>query len=217
MSILAANAAYDNASTLFLSRLEKHVISSIQCLHQIKYGSKDYLSLTNKNKHSLLHLATLCGYVDLVKILVQLECDVNQVDRNGFTALHFASWTGKVDIVKILIDKSDLMILNHRGKTAERLAAEAGHFQVMELFQQKKNIYPREETALFKKAVTYLLSSSISLSAIFTIKDILRYHHSSKYLYLLLSYSHKLLDVFPFVSWRLLHIPLDAHLKLLCS
>ncbi|EPB85326.1 hypothetical protein HMPREF1544_07867 [Mucor circinelloides 1006PhL] len=136
MTTMAATAVYDNARKLFLSRLEQTVVASLLAIQRIPCNY-DYLTLTNVNQHNLLHLATLCGYTSLVETLVKLKCNVDQVDKNGFTALHFASWSGKIDIVKLLIDTSNLKILNSVGKTAERLAIEAGHKQIVQLFKQK--------------------------------------------------------------------------------
>jgi hypothetical protein len=134
MSPLAATAVYDNARTLFLSHLEQHITASLIALFQS--SNRDCLGLTNENQHNLLHLATLCGHVQLVQTLVALGCDVNQKDKNGFTALHFASWTGKVDIVKVLIHFSDKSLINNVGKTAERLAVEANHQPIISLFKK---------------------------------------------------------------------------------
>lgn len=132
---LAATAVYDNARQLFLSRLEELVMSTLLTMDRIDMNT-DYLQLTNRNQHSLLHLATICGYAGLVETLVKLKCDVNQVDKNGFTALHFASWSGKYNIVQILIPSSNLKIANRVGKTAERLAIEAGHKDIVKLFRK---------------------------------------------------------------------------------
>ncbi|KAK4511049.1 uncharacterized protein ATC70_012258 [Mucor velutinosus] len=137
MTTMAATAVYDNARKLFLSHLEQTVVASLLAIQRIPCNH-DYLSLTNVNQHNLLHLATLCGYTSLVETLVvKLNCNVDQVDKNGFTALHFASWSGKIDIVRLLIDTSNLKILNSVGKTAERLAIEGGHKQIVQLFKQK--------------------------------------------------------------------------------
>lgn len=137
MTVMAATAVYDNARTLFLSHLEQTIVASLLAIQRVPCHY-DYLSLTNVNQHTLLHLATLCGYTSLVETLVvKLNCNVDQVDKNGFTALHFASWSGKIDIVKLLIDASNLKILNSVGKTAERLAIEGGHKQIVQLFKQK--------------------------------------------------------------------------------
>ncbi|KAI9483499.1 MAG: hypothetical protein EXX96DRAFT_144593 [Benjaminiella poitrasii] len=139
LSPIAAGAIYDNARKLYLSQLEELIASSMLVLHNMKTPHHaDHLSLTNQNQHSLLHLATICGYVRLVKTLIRLNCNVNQVDKNGYTALHFASWSGKVEIVELLIDSSNLTLVNNVGKTAERLAIEAGHKHIVQLFRRKQ-------------------------------------------------------------------------------
>ncbi|KAI8091139.1 uncharacterized protein B0P05DRAFT_301198 [Gilbertella persicaria] len=142
MTTMEANAVYDNARTLFLSGLEHHITQSLLALEFIPTPFCIDLSLTNRHQHSLLHLATLCGHVTLVKTLIQLDCNVNQMDKNGFTALHFASWSGQAEIVQLLIDKTNLSIVNRGGKTAERLAIEAGHHHVISLFQKRHKQAP---------------------------------------------------------------------------
>lgn len=131
---LAASAVYENARKLFLSHLEKHVIACMLAIQDLnrEYG---YLMVHNRNGHNLLHLATICGYTGLVETLVKLNCDLDQVDKNGFTALHFASWTGKYEIANLLIHRSNRKITNRVGKTAERLAIEAGHKHLVQLFK----------------------------------------------------------------------------------
>lgn len=132
----AAMAVYENAKTLCIGRLEEQVIAALVAAMRMETRYNGELSLTNRNQHSLLHLATLCGYDRLVRVLVNLGCDVDQSDHNGFTALHFASWTGKVDIVEALIAKANLQARNIMGKTAEKMALEAGHLQVLELLRK---------------------------------------------------------------------------------
>ncbi|KAI7907749.1 uncharacterized protein BX663DRAFT_464093 [Cokeromyces recurvatus] len=181
---MAANAIYDNAHSLFLPHLEELVASSMLALHNMNSShNSDYLSLTNRNQHSLLHLATICGHVGLVKTLIKLDCNVNQVDKNGFTALHFASWSGKVEIVELLIDLSNLKLVNRVGKTAERLAIEAGHKRIIQLFrrrQQQKSVVIAEKNTKIPLTdfilsdlvgfVTSILPTSISnlLSSLYT-------------------------------------------------
>ncbi|ORZ13726.1 hypothetical protein BCR42DRAFT_453057 [Absidia repens] len=143
----AAKAAYDNAHMLFYTRLEEQVIAALVAANSMKNDDdvndasrlwiKNCISLTNENQHTLLHLAAIRGYDRLVRILVHLDCDVDQTDRNGFTALHFASWTGKLPIVNVLLDRTDWRIETVTGKTALQLAFDAGHHNVVALFRQK--------------------------------------------------------------------------------
>ena len=139
----AATAAYHNARMTYLLRLEEQVMAAIVAAGKANTSCQpDYISLMNRNRHTLLHLAALCGYIRLVRMLVKLGCDVNQVDHNGFTALHFASWTGKISIVKALVSKADVKVRNKCGKTAERLAQEAGHDKVARFLRNRTERRP---------------------------------------------------------------------------
>jgi hypothetical protein len=177
----AAQATYDNACRLFYAHLEEQVIAALVAanrmvppINTIDGGSasrqqqelcwiKNCMSLTNRNKHTLLHLAAIRGYDRLVRILVHLNCDVNQMDKSGFTALHFASWTGKVNVVKVLIGETDGSILTVGGKTARQLAQDAGHHGIVALFDNMAdNQLPQGPSSIRRTSVVSLSSSSSS-------------------------------------------------------
>ncbi|KAI8376339.1 uncharacterized protein BYT42DRAFT_517234 [Radiomyces spectabilis] len=170
LTIQAASAAYYNARTLCLPRLEEKIIAALVAVTVMPTRYRCDLTLTNRNHHTLLHLATICGYARLVKALIKLGCDVNKADNNGFTALHFASWTGKLELVKILIGKSNLEIRNHVGKTAERLAVEAGHQSVVDVFRKRRVLRPRPVT---ETAVRIPLTDFIPSSAVKSVTSVL--------------------------------------------
>lgn len=172
LTVKAAAAVYDNAKTLFIQRLEDQVIAALVAAMCMDTRYSGELSLTNRNKHTLLHLATICGYDRLVRVLVKLGCDVDQSDSNGFTALHFASWTGKVDIVQVLISRANLDARNIMGKTAERMAFEAGHQKVLELFkraprkrQNRRKSRDKEEENTVRIPLTELIPAEAVASA----------------------------------------------------
>ena len=65
---------------------------------------------------SLLHLAVLQDDIELVKQCVQLDVDVNMVDRQGCTALFYCK---SLEIAKFLVDNgADVNILDIWGNTA---------------------------------------------------------------------------------------------------
>jgi serine/threonine-protein phosphatase 6 regulatory ankyrin repeat subunit B len=56
-------------------------------------------------KCTLLHIASLCGQVEVVSFLLESGADVNIPNSNNDTALHFAARSDSVDIIKLLLDK----------------------------------------------------------------------------------------------------------------
>lgn len=46
-----------------------------------------------------LHIATLRGQIEVIKILVKYKIDINANDTDGNTALHFAAEGGYKDII----------------------------------------------------------------------------------------------------------------------
>ncbi|ORX49771.1 hypothetical protein DM01DRAFT_1308590 [Hesseltinella vesiculosa] len=167
----AIHAIYANARLLYYSHLEDQLMAALVALRTMDpsaYG----LSLTNRHQHTLLHLATMCGFVRLVQLLVAMDCDINKADGNGFTALHFASWTGKASIVKALLTRSSHWQRQRTltGKTAKQLAADAGHHHVVSLFNRHTPLYthrhPRSRAPASTSAVRVPLLDIIPRSSL---------------------------------------------------
>jgi ankyrin repeat protein len=59
--------------------------------------------LRNDKDESVLMLASLKGYLPLVKRLVELDADVN---KPGWTPLHYAASTGQVAVIEFLLENS---------------------------------------------------------------------------------------------------------------
>ena len=56
-----------------------------------------------ENGSSLLHKAATCGSIECLKLLVDLDCDVNIVNDEGETALHLAAGCGNASCVGALL------------------------------------------------------------------------------------------------------------------
>ena len=56
-----------------------------------------------QHERTALHLASLNGRTDIVKLLVAAGSDFNLQDKRGCTALHFASKQGHLLIVEHLV------------------------------------------------------------------------------------------------------------------
>lgn len=70
-----------------------------------------------KFKRNSLHIATLRGYLPVVKILYKFKIDYNAVDMDGNTALHFAAEGGYKDIIQYLLSIYCTLKKNKEGKT----------------------------------------------------------------------------------------------------
>ncbi|ORY92060.1 hypothetical protein BCR43DRAFT_497727 [Syncephalastrum racemosum] len=64
------------------------------------------VSAVNATGHTLLHLAVMCCYRELVQVLLQLDAPVDAQDRNGLTPLHLACTKGYGAIADMLITAS---------------------------------------------------------------------------------------------------------------
>lgn len=60
--------------------------------------------LCNSQGQTMLHLATLKGYKDLIKFLFKHGCKMDIKDNQGLTPLFFASMCGNRDLIKIFIE-----------------------------------------------------------------------------------------------------------------
>ena len=61
-------------------------------------SKKDYL------KRTILYIAVRNGYYDIVKYLLKIGADINEVQSTGSTPLHAASFFGHESIVKLLLE-----------------------------------------------------------------------------------------------------------------
>ncbi|EGW32731.1 uncharacterized protein SPAPADRAFT_60085, partial [Spathaspora passalidarum NRRL Y-27907] len=65
--------------------------------------------LSNKEGQSLLHLATLKNYSNLIRFLITHGCKIDLQDNQGITPLFLAGMCGHRDLIKVFIDcKSNL-------------------------------------------------------------------------------------------------------------
>lgn len=83
---------------------------------------------------SLLHLAVLGSYMEIVKFLLYRGADVNQCMDGSETCLHIAAVTGHKEILKLLINYGiNIDMKNDDGRTALHKAARFGKYEVVEI------------------------------------------------------------------------------------
>jgi ankyrin repeat protein len=92
---------------------------------------------------SLLHSASINGYADIVKFLVEMEdgLDPNLRDRNGLTALHDTARTGQPDVTKLLLELGAKSALKDKfDRTPYTVARQHGERRVMLILEGKPDI-----------------------------------------------------------------------------
>jgi hypothetical protein len=85
--------------------------------------TSDVISMQTSSGQSLLHLAVLLDFIDVVDFLLDHRIDVDLRDKNGYTALHFAAVTRSVACTRrLLAATADTDIVDARGRTAQDIA-----------------------------------------------------------------------------------------------
>ena len=115
----------DESSPEFLIKQWTNAVDSqnndkIKHLFSNHYKHLNFLAIQWPNGDSTLHKACATNNVKLVKFLLILKIDVNEInEENGNTCLHYAVLNGHEKIVKLLIKVKtiDLKILNKDGYT----------------------------------------------------------------------------------------------------
>ncbi|KAK7685167.1 hypothetical protein QCA50_011530 [Cerrena zonata] len=96
------------------------------------------ISLTTASGQTLLHLATILNFSQVVAFLLSHEVDIDARDKNGFTALHFAASMRNTECARLLLEaRADTEIVNALGKTSAEIAP-------AEFFD---NLYPDSSSA----------------------------------------------------------------------
>lgn len=110
----------------------------------VRRGSMDIVKLlldygadvnveTKSERRTPLHLASASKKLDVMRILLENEAEVDKVDIYGSTSLHLAAEIGFSNGVGALIEfHADPNIFNRDGWTALHLAAANGHLSVTE-------------------------------------------------------------------------------------
>jgi ankyrin repeat protein len=81
-------------------------------------------------KFTLLHRASYCGQVEVVRFIANRGADINIRDANNRTALHLAAESGSVDIIKLLLDKGmSADLTNTNDARPLHVSVQFGHFE----------------------------------------------------------------------------------------
>ena len=99
-------------------------------------GGADIEARDRKAKATSLMAASMAGYLDVVKVLVEAGADVNSKGLGGGTALFGAAAKGHRQVVRFLIDqKADVNTEFENGLTPLQIARAMGHTQVVQILE----------------------------------------------------------------------------------
>jgi hypothetical protein len=89
-----------------------------------------------------LHWATYNGHIEIARLLLQNEADVNAKDKDGRTPLHRTAWYGQIDILfHLLVENgADLEAQDNNGWRALHEAAWFGHLTFVQELISKYHV-----------------------------------------------------------------------------
>ena len=100
-----------------------------------------------KNQRTPLHWAARFGKSHCLKLLLDKNVNINEVDLWGMTPLHLAARDGHEECVKLLLDaNADPIAVDNEKRTPLHLAARDGHEECVKLLQfttVKNKIYKK--------------------------------------------------------------------------
>ncbi|XP_065160341.1 protein phosphatase 1 regulatory subunit 12A isoform X2 [Atheta coriaria] len=86
-----------------------------------------------------LHVASAKGYLDVMKILLQIGADVDKQDVDGWTPLHAAAHWGQKEAAQVLVENfSDMDAKNFVGQTSSDVA-DTEMYRFLEDLRNKQN------------------------------------------------------------------------------
>lgn len=106
----------------FQTAIQFNDLTAAECL--LRKGIDSDYRFGNARTPALC-MSSKSGHYDLVRLLIDHGCSVNQSDENGFTALHFACIYIFVEIARLLVQhRANLEAVNLYGCTPLHLAVQ---------------------------------------------------------------------------------------------
>ena len=101
-------------------------------IQRLLTSQSNIINVTNEFGITPLMIASFCGRLEVVKVLIQAGANVNATDKDGTTALMIASFFGHLEVVNTLIGAgANVNATYHNGDTALMAASDNGHLEVV--------------------------------------------------------------------------------------
>ena len=86
-----------------------------------------------KDAHKPITLAAKSGYLAMVELMIQEDCDIDASDENGWNALHFASQNGHYHVIeRLIVNNASAKATTSRKETPLLFAIRGGHFAAVD-------------------------------------------------------------------------------------
>ena len=98
--------------------------------------------LKDKDGWNFLHIAALCGHLNLCKTLIdQKNFDVHLADNSGCTALHFSARNGSYELVQFFVERGvNIDLKDKDGCNCLHIGALYGHLNFCKTLMHKHNL-----------------------------------------------------------------------------
>ncbi|KAJ8268874.1 hypothetical protein COCON_G00114810 [Conger conger] len=97
-------------------------------------GAGCWAGVESRKGNTALHIASLAGQGEVVKILVKRGADINSQSQNGFTPLYMAAQENHLDVVRYLLENGgNQSTATEDGFTPLAIALQQGHNQVVSI------------------------------------------------------------------------------------
>lgn len=164
----AANCDFEFFTPLMAvcSSRSAHEDNLVKCAKTL-IAHKANLEAKDKTKVTALMFACNNGHEKLIRLLLESQCDVNQIDNDGFSALHLACMYNYPNIVQILLEYGAVkQIKDRRGRFPIDLAIAKGADDIIQFLDDSKPIITEiecppiyeAEKSQFEKLLTQLPS-----------------------------------------------------------
>lgn len=123
----------------------KEILPKINASTQTRNEMRDSSTYQNKSgcvyNLSPLMQSARKGYKDIVSMLLQMGCEINDTDINKRSPLYIAASCGRQEVVEVLLEnKADINLCDDIGKTPLYAASREGHAKIIELLINKSDI-----------------------------------------------------------------------------
>lgn len=103
------------------------------CKYLLQNGADPYNNLVFD--YYPLHEACNRGYVDIVKIFIEIKCDIDRVTSDHHSPLHIACMRGNIECARLLLEAgANRELKNDKGQTPLELGIYHGQTDLCQLF-----------------------------------------------------------------------------------